>query len=274
MTEQQPAVAGPATGPPGHVVLSGVTKRFAARRRAGAGKSEDLLALQDVSFQVQRSEFVSLLGPSGCGKTTVLRMVAGLLRPDSGQVSVGGRPVRKPGPDRAVVFQNAALLPWLDVVGNVSFGLRLAGTSSDRVRRTTRELIDLVGLAGFEHHLPRELSGGMQQRVGLARALAVNPEILLMDEPFGALDEITRRHMQDELLRIWAAESKTSLFVTHSVDEAVILSDRILVMGARPGRIVADVPVTLPRPRDREVEESADFLALRNEVWGWLEHRS
>jgi NitT/TauT family transport system ATP-binding protein len=201
-------------------------------------------------------------------------MVAGLLRPDSGQVEVSGTQVTQPGPDRAVVFQSAALLPWLDVVGNISFGLKLKKASSESIARITQELIDLVGLTGFEHHLPRELSGGMQQRVGLARALAVDPKILLMDEPFGALDEITRRQLQDELLRIWAADRKTSLFVTHSVEEAVILSDRILVMGARPGRIVADIPVTLPRPRDRAVEQSGEFLTLRNEVWRWLEHRS
>jgi ABC-type nitrate/sulfonate/bicarbonate transport system ATPase subunit len=254
----------------GRVELSGVSKRFTTR---GQGRGGEFTALEDVDFVVEPSEFVSLLGPSGCGKTTVLRMVAGLLRPDTGRVTVGDRAVTKPGPDRAVVFQNAALLPWLDVSQNIAFGMRLLKWPAARVREQTAHYISLVGLTGFERHLPRELSGGMQQRVGLARALAVDPKILLMDEPFGALDEITRRQMQHELLRIWSESQKTSLFVTHSVEEAVILSDRILVMGARPGRIVADLRVDLPRPRNREVEESAEFAELRREVWRWLDRR-
>jgi NitT/TauT family transport system ATP-binding protein len=255
----------------GQVALAGVSKRFVTR---GRGRGTEFQALADVSFVVEPSEFVSLLGPSGCGKTTVLRMVAGLLRPDTGRVQVANHTVTRPGPDRAVVFQNAALLPWLDVEGNVAFGMRLLKWPSARVNEQARHYISLVGLDGFEHHLPRELSGGMQQRVGLARALAVDPKILLMDEPFGALDEITRRQMQNELLRIWSESRKTSLFVTHSVDEAVMLSDRILIMGARPGRILVDLPVDLPRPRDRDVEESAEFIALRREVWRWLDTRS
>jgi ABC-type nitrate/sulfonate/bicarbonate transport system ATPase subunit len=250
-----------AAGEQGRVSLRGVTKRFRGEHPA----------LQDVSLSVERSEFVSVVGPSGCGKTTLLRMVAGLIRPDAGDVEVGGHPVTRPGPDRAVVFQNAALLPWLDVLGNVEFGLKLKKLSRAERTKVALELISLVGLAGFERHLPRELSGGMQQRVGLARALAVDPRILLMDEPFGALDEITRRQMQDELLRIWAADRKTTLFVTHSVDEAVILSDRVVVMGSRPGRVIADIAVSLPRPRSREIEQGPQFLALRNEVWRWLE---
>jgi NitT/TauT family transport system ATP-binding protein len=254
----------------GSVALDHVGKRFVTK---GRGRKTDFVVLEDVSFTVAPSEFVSLLGPSGCGKTTVLRMVAGLLRPATGVVQVGSKRVSKPGPDRAVVFQNAALLPWLDVRGNIAFGMRLLRWPAARVDEQTRRHIDLVGLSGFEHHLPRELSGGMQQRVGLARALAVDPKILLMDEPFGALDEITRRHMQNELLRVWSESRKTSLFVTHSVDEAVILSDRILVMATRPGRIIADIHVDLPRPRDRDVEASAAFVDLRQEVWRWLDRR-
>lgn len=254
----------------GRVSLAGVGKRFVTR---GRGARQGLQALADVSFVVEPSQFVCLLGPSGCGKTTVLRLVAGLLRPDEGRVEVAARRVTKPGPDRAVVFQNAALLPWLDVAGNIAFGMRLMRWPAARVHEQTRHYVDLVGLSGFESHLPNELSGGMQQRVGLARALAVDPKILLMDEPFGALDEITRRQMQNELLRIWAESRKTSIFVTHSVDEAVLLSDRILIMGTRPGRIIADVPVELPRPRDRDVEESAEFISLRQEVWRWLDSR-
>jgi NitT/TauT family transport system ATP-binding protein len=256
------------------VVLEGVTKRFAARGAAGrSAASASHTAVSDVSFGVRPSEFVSLLGPSGCGKTTVLRMVAGLTKPDGGRVLVNGVRVTGAGPDRAMVFQHAALLPWLDVLGNVAFGLRLQRMPSARIARRAAELIELVGLQGFERHLPKELSGGMQQRVGLARALAVDPKILLLDEPFGALDEITRRQMQDELLRIWAAERKTSLFVTHSVEEAIILSDRIVVMATRPGRIVAEIAVDLPRPRSRGLEDSPEFLKLRNEVWRWLEQR-
>lgn len=266
--------AGLAVGTEQSVVLDGVTKRFGGRGRGGApGRSEAHTAVADVSFTVRPSEFVSLLGPSGCGKTTVLRIVAGLTKPDAGQVLVSGTPVTGAGPDRAMVFQHAALLPWLDVVGNVAFGLRLQHLSAAAIARRTAELISLVGLDGFERHLPRELSGGMQQRVGLARALAVDPRILLLDEPFGALDEITRRQMQDELLRIWAAERKTSLFVTHSVEEAIILSDRIVVMTTKPGRVVADIDIDLPRPRGRDLENQPEFLELRSEVWRWLEHR-
>ena len=254
------------------VVLEGVTKQFAARGAAGrSGPNAAHTAVSQVSFGIRPSEFVSLLGPSGCGKTTVLRMVAGLTKPDAGRVLVNGSPVVGAGPDRAMVFQHAALLPWLDVTGNVAFGLRLQKLPAAKISGRVAELIELVGLRGFERHLPKELSGGMQQRVGLARALAVDPKILLLDEPFGALDEITRRQMQDELLRIWAAERKTSLFVTHSVEEAIILSDRILVMATRPGRVVADLAVDLPRPRSRGLEDSPEFLTLRNEVWRWLE---
>jgi NitT/TauT family transport system ATP-binding protein len=264
-TERKPSVSDTET-----VRVLSVTKTFKARARGERAGSAHV-ALENVSCEVRSSEFVSIVGPSGCGKTTLLRMVAGLTRPDTGEVRIGGRRVESTGPDRAVVFQQAALLPWLDVAGNVSFGLKMRRQSTDSAQRRTKELIDLVGLTGFERHLPRELSGGMQQRVGVARALAVDPKILLMDEPFGSLDEITRRNMQGELLRIWAADEKTSIFVTHSVDEAVLLSDRVLAMSTKPGRIVADIPVSLPRPRDREVEKSPEFLKIRNEVWRWLD---
>jgi NitT/TauT family transport system ATP-binding protein len=206
-------------------------------------------ALDDVSFEIQPEEFVSIIGPSGCGKSTVVRIAAGLQRPTSGELLVGDRPVDGPGSDRATVFQSPGLLPWRTIIKNVSMPLELAGL--DRAARETRamEYLELVGLAGFRDHYPRELSGGMQQRVGLARALAVRPRVLLMDEPFGALDAISRQRMQDELLRIWEQARTTVIFVTHAIDEAVLLSDRVIVMG--PGAIVHEATIDLPRPRAR-----------------------
>ncbi|MBB5790210.1 ABC transporter ATP-binding protein [Jiangella mangrovi] len=251
-----------------HVEISGVGRTFASRGRRGQG---DHVALADVSLSIRRSEFLVIVGPSGCGKTTLLRMVAGLTKATTGTITIGGRPIEGPGPDRSMVFQQAALLPWLSVTDNVAFGLRMQGLSVKERTARAAELIELVGLQGFDQHLPRELSGGMQQRVGLARALAVDPKILLMDEPFGALDEITRRQLQGELLRIWAADQKTSLFVTHSVEEAVLLADRVVIMGTNPGRIVAEIAVGLPRPRTKDVTQTAEFQELRNEVWRWLE---
>jgi NitT/TauT family transport system ATP-binding protein len=238
------------------------------RRRGGSGDgTSSFRAIDGVSLEIGPREFVSVIGPSGCGKTTLLRMVAGLTRPDAGAILVDGRPVTGPGNERAMVFQNAALLPWADVTTNVALGLKLRGI--DRRTRLARaqEAIDLVGLTGFEQALPRELSGGMQQRVGLARALVVDPAYLLMDEPFGSLDEITRREMQAHLLRVWATQEKGAMFVTHSVDEAVILSDRVVVMSPRPGRIVADKVVQLPTPRTHALESSSEFVAMRAQVW-------
>ncbi|HEX5451535.1 MAG TPA: ABC transporter ATP-binding protein [Candidatus Limnocylindrales bacterium] len=257
----------PAGRPDGRgIVIDGVVKLFTRRRSAGGGRV--LRALEDVSFTIRPHEFVAVIGPSGCGKTTLLRIVAGLVRADAGAVMVDGRPIAGPGGERAMVFQQPSLLPWADVMTNVAFGLKIQGASrSDRLARA-EALVGLVGLAGFERSLPRELSGGMQQRVGLARALAVDPRYLLMDEPFGSLDEITRRGMQAELMRIWARQEKAAMFVTHSVDEAVILSDRVVVLSPRPGRVVRDITVDLPRPRDHAVERSPRFLALRDEVWG------
>ena len=253
-----------------HVEIAGVGRTFASRGGRGRGAH---VALADVSLSIRRSEFVVIVGPSGCGKTTLLRMVAGLTKPDTGSITIGGRPVVRPGPDRSMVFQQASLLPWLSVTDNVAFGLRLQSVPVRERAARAAELIELVGLQGFEHHLPKELSGGMQQRVGLARALAVDPKILLMDEPFGALDEITRRQLQGELRRIWAADQKTSLFVTHSGEEAVLLADRVVIMGTNPGRIVAEIDIGLPRPRSKDVAQTAEFLELRNEVWRWLDQR-
>jgi NitT/TauT family transport system ATP-binding protein len=249
--------------------IQGTSKIFA--RRGADGRTGALRVLDDVSFHIDPHEFVAVIGPSGCGKTTLLRMVAGLERFDAGTILVDDRPVTGPGDERAMVFQHASLLPWLDVISNIAFGLKLRGISrTDRFEHAGR-LLDLVGLTGFEHSYPKELSGGMQQRVGLARALAVDPSYLLMDEPFGSLDEITRRGMQTELMQIWSKQRKAAMFVTHSVDEAVILSDRVVVLSARPGRVVADIAIDLPRPRSHAQESSPEFVAARERVWSTIE---
>lgn len=207
-------------------------------------------ALSGVDLEVHPNEFVSLIGPSGCGKTTVLKILAGLLAPSSGRVYIGDHEVRGPGTDRATVFQSPGLMPWKTVLGNVVLALEFAGKKASAREETARRYVDLVGLQEFHDHYPGELSGGMQQRVGIARALAIQPNVLLMDEPFGALDALTRNQMQTELLSIWEKEKRTVLFVTHSMDEAILLSDRIVVM--KEGAIAAEVDVSLPRPRSRE----------------------
>jgi len=205
-------------------------------------------ALDDVSFDVTADSFVSIIGPSGCGKTTLLRIVAGLVPASEGRVLIGGNPVKGPGPDRAMVFQMIGLLPWRTVLENVEFGLEMRGMPAAERRARATAQIEAMGLTRFMSHYPWELSGGMQQRVGIARALVVDPQTLLMDEPFGALDALTRTKLQDELVRIWERDRKTVLFVTHSVDEALLLSDRIIVM-SRNGRVKREIEVDLPRPR-------------------------
>ncbi|MPZ22974.1 MAG: ATP-binding cassette domain-containing protein [Dehalococcoidia bacterium] len=228
------------------------------------------VALADVSFNVRENEFLSIIGPSGCGKTTLLKMLAGLTRISAGGIFVDGRPVRGPGPERAMVFQNFVLLPWADVLTNAAFGLELRGVPRRKARERASTELARVGLSNFEHNYPYELSGGMQQRVGIARALAVDPRILLMDEPFGSLDAQTRQLMQDDLLQLWQAERKTVIFVTHGVDEAVYLSDRILVMDTHPGRVREMVEVPLPRPRDRHARQTAEFAQLTAYLWETL----
>ncbi len=247
----------PAAGP--KIVVSHVTHRFPAE------EAERDLALQDVNLTIAPNEFVAVVGRSGCGKTTLLNLIAGLLRPTAGEVRVDGRLVEGPGPDRGMVFQNSALFPWLTAIENVEFGPRNLGMPPERRRALARELIDLVRLRGFENRYPRELSGGMKQRVAIARALATDPEILLMDEPFGALDELTRAEMQEELLRIWEARRKTVVFVTHSIMEAIYLSDRVIVLSPHPGRVRKEVPIALPRPRQRS---SSAFMAYYEEIHG------
>ncbi|MFG1710370.1 ABC transporter ATP-binding protein [Nonomuraea sp. M3C6] len=232
--------------PSGGIEVAGLSKTY---RRVVGREISLTAALADVSFSVAPQEFVSVIGPSGCGKSTIMKILAGLLDPTSGSVKVSGRPVEGPGIDRGCVFQSPGLMPWKTVVDNVVLALEFAGVPKRERRRRAKEYVGLVGLDGFERHHPGELSGGMQQRVGIARALAIEPVVLLMDEPFGALDALSRTRMQDELLRIWEQTKKTVLFITHSIEEAVVLSDRVLVMGN--GVIAADVPIDLPRPRSR-----------------------
>jgi NitT/TauT family transport system ATP-binding protein len=244
--------------------IEDIHKSFFKATRNGMA---EVAALAGVSFAVERGSLISIIGPSGCGKSTLLRIVDGLIQPDRGRVLVDGAEVREPGFDRAVVFQYFGLYPWRTVLANVEFGLELQNVAKSERNRRARENIDLVGLSGFEDHYPHELSGGMRQRVGFARALTTNPEIILMDEPFSAVDEQTRELLQHELHGLWAKTGKTILFVTHSIDEAVYMSDRIIVMGARPGRIVAVVDVDLPRPRDDGTRALPQFGRIRTDAW-------
>ena len=232
---------------------------------------DELVALQDINLAVERGEFISVVGPSGCGKTTFLRIVAGLERATSGEVLLDGRAVHRPGTDRGFVFQNDSLLPWRTVFANAIIGREVAGQVGPAERQRTMELLKLVGLEGFEHYHPRQLSGGMRQRVNLARALAIDPEILLMDEPFSALDAQTREIMQTELLRIWEQGRKTVLFVTHQIDEAVFLSDRVLVFGRRPGRLQESVEIEMPRPRALAIKRTPEFVAYVDRIWRLIE---
>lgn len=233
----------------------------ALSKRYPVGEGE-VVALASTSLHIAEGEFVCLLGPSGCGKSTLLKIVAGLIPASGGSVLINGRSVAGPGPDRAVVFQDYALFPWMTVTDNVEFGLAARGVDAARRRQVSGELLRVVGLGDFAEKYPHHLSGGMKQRVSIARALAVDPVLLLMDEPFGALDAQTRYVMQQELLRIWRAYRKTVLFVTHSIEEALYLGDRVLIMTARPGRIKADLRVAQPRPRDVAGDE---FTRLRKQ---------
>jgi len=239
--------------------------------------NSDTIALEDLNLEIEKREFLCILGPSGCGKSTFIRVLAGLTKPSSGQVTINGKKVTGPGSDRALVFQENVLLPWRTTFGNVKFGLELKDPSN-QINKRALQFIELVGLRGFEHYYPDELSGGMRQRVGLARALAVGPEILLMDEPFGALDAQTRAILQDELLKIWEMQRKTVIFSTHSIEEAIYLSDRIAVMTPRPGRIKKILNVDLCRPREYVQKMTPEFTKLRLHVWKlikenrWIEH--
>ena len=230
-----------------------------------------LRALGGIDLKVMDGELVSIVGPSGCGKTTFLSVVDGLIPASAGRILVDGRVVTKPGPDRAVVFQDASLLPWRTVLGNVRYGLECLKVGAREARERATHFINLVGLSGFEDHYPYELSGGMQQRVNLARALVVDPKILLMDEPFASLDAQTREVMQEELLQIWLKAKKTVLFVTHQIDEAIYLSDRVIVFTGRPGRVKQSIPVTIERPRRLAVKREAHFHGIEDAIWSLIE---
>jgi NitT/TauT family transport system ATP-binding protein len=235
-------------------------------------RGTDFVALGGVSLDVADGEFVTIVGPSGCGKSTLLNICAGLDTPSGGEVTVDGAPVRGPSPQRGVIFQQYALFPWLTVRRNVEFGLRLMRLTAAERRNRAERAIELVGLSKFADALPKTLSGGMKQRCAIARAYAVDPSILLMDEPFGALDALTRVSLQDQLLDTWSADRRTVLFITHDVDEAVYLGNRVVVMAAGPGRIDRIVDVGLPYPRTEKIRLSPEFAALRGEVWRAVYH--
>jgi len=238
-------------------------------------EQKSFVAFEEVNLQVQPGEFVCIVGPSGCGKTTLLNVVAGLLRYEQGEMRIGDRPINGPGVDRAMVFQQASLLPWRTVRGNVRYGMEMQRRFDEStMAKTTDYYIGLVGLRGFEDRYPSALSGGMQQRVNLARALATDPKLLLMDEPFAALDAQTREFMQAELLKIWAQTGKTVVFITHQIDEAVYLSDRVVVMGTRPGRIKRDFQVPFERPRQLAIKHDPLFHRLSGDIWSLIEEEA
>ncbi|KQN79346.1 sulfonate ABC transporter ATP-binding protein [Duganella sp. Leaf61] len=239
-----------------HILIDGVGKVFHTAGR-------DMVALQGIDLAIPQGQFVCLLGPSGCGKSTLLNAVAGFAPPTAGTITAGGRLVTGPGPERGMVFQEYALFPWMTVADNIGFGLRIQGKGEAATGARVEQLLAMLSLADFRHRYPKDLSGGMRQRVAIARVLALDSPIMLMDEPFGALDALTRRNLQDELLRLWAALNKTIIFVTHSIEEAIYLADRIVVMTYRPGTIKRDLLVDLPRLRD---PADASFNALKREL--------
>ena len=234
------------------------------------GDANGVLALDDVSLKVARNEFCVIVGPSGCGKSSLLYLAAGLNDATSGSIKVDGREVIEPGPDRGMVFQSYTLFPWLTVRANIEYGPKRKGLPAEQRKQIVDQYLDEVGLAPFADHYPAQLSGGMKQRVAIARALANDPAVLLMDEPFGALDSQTRGTMQKLLLRVWERQQKTVLFVTHDIDEALVLGDRVLVMTARPGKIKAEIKVDIPRPRSMDVILEPDFIALKRRILGLL----
>ena len=244
--------------------LDHVEKTYRTRR------GEPVAALDDITLEVGENEFVTLVGPSGCGKSTLLKLVSGLVPATRGRVQIRGQAVREPLSDVGFVFQQPVLLPWRSVLDNVLFSVEMLGLDSRQYRKPAGDLLELTGLAGFESRYPRELSGGMQQRVAICRALLPDPGLLLMDEPFGALDAMTREEMSLELLRIWEERRKTILFVTHSIPEAILLADRVVVMTPRPGRIARVLTVDLPRPRTMDLEFDPRFKAASDEVRGLI----
>lgn len=252
------------------IEISGVTQEFEK-------KDGKFLALDTVNLNVEQNEFICVVGPSGCGKTTLLNIIAGLCKPTTGTVKVRGELVTGPGKGKGVVFQQYALYPWLTVEKNVEFGMRMKGVPKVERAEIAKKYIDLVGLSKFAKAYPKELSGGMKQRVAIARAYATAPEVLLMDEPFGALDAQTRAQLQENLLKTWEQERKTCFFITHDVEEAVLLATKIIIMSAGPGHITEIVPVTLPYPRTQQTKLTSEFNELKNQIWNkvyreYLEH--
>jgi NitT/TauT family transport system ATP-binding protein len=246
-----------------------LTKRYWLER-----DKREVLALDDVSVAVEDGEFVAIVGPSGCGKTTLLNIVAGLLPYEEGAVRIDGTKVAAPGVDRAVVFQHSSLLPWRSILGNVRYGMEMQKRFDEAtISQRAEQFLKMVGLTGFERHYPRELSGGMQQRVNLARALAADPKVLLMDEPFAALDAQTREFMQAELLKIWSQARKTVLFITHQINEAVYLADRVVVMSARPGQVKDVFKIPFSRPRTLHLKRDPKFLEIEDAIWQLVEEK-
>jgi len=242
--------------------LHGVSKSFEGR---GQGR---LPVLQHIDLDIRPGEFLTIIGPSGCGKTTLLNLIGGFLRPTTGSISKDGDEITGPGPDRTMVFQDYALFPWLTVADNIAFGLRAKGVAKAELVRRVQHFLNLVGLSGFSDVYPPQLSGGMRQRVSIARALAPDPDVVLMDEPFAALDSITRDRLQEELLAIWSQSQRTFVLITHNIEEAVFLSDRIVVMGSRPGRIRSILDIALPRPRRPEIRiRDHAFLELKQRIF-------
>ncbi|PRB18411.1 ABC transporter ATP-binding protein [Microbacterium sp. MYb62] len=250
------------------LTLKNVSKTFTVKKSRAYSTTH---ALEDVSFDVEDGEFIAIIGASGCGKSTILRMIDGLDFPTRGEIRLRGEIVTGPGPDRGVVFQQPSLLPWRTVQRNIEFGLECNGMAAAERQDRVAQYVELVGLGGFEGHYPAQLSGGMQQRVGLARAYAVDPGILLLDEPFGALDAQTRVVLQTELERVWRAERKTTVLITHDMEEAVYLADRVIVMGNRPGRVTDIIDVPFGRPRGEELRASAEFGELKQQLWRALQ---
>ena len=259
MSQTQTAPMAPATGSSTRIEIDGLVKEFGSLR-----------VFEDVNLEIGQRECVAIVGPSGCGKTTLLRCIDGLVQPSAGEVRINGTAVRKPPKGVAVVFQHFGLFPWKTVFNNVAYGMQMAGASKTAIRERVPKMIELVGLTGFEKAYPYQLSGGMQQRTGLARALAVEPEVLLMDEPFASIDAQTREILQFELLRIWESRPTSMVFVTHSIDEAVLMGDRVVVLRGRPSTVEEVIDVGLPRPRTRETLSSPRFAEVREHVWSEL----
>jgi NitT/TauT family transport system ATP-binding protein len=251
----------------GHILVEHLRVRFGRNSSA-------VEAVSDVSMEVKPGEFVSIIGPSGCGKSTLLNVVAGFVTPSAGKVTVDGKATDNPGADRGMVFQQHSLFPWLTVRRNVEFGLKQQGMDSSHREQAARTLLGLAGLLAFENHYPEQLSGGMKQRVGIVRALATSPQVLLMDEPFGALDAQTRVVMQQILTNMWQRFRISVLFITHDIDESIFLSDRVYVMTARPGRIKAEIPIPLPRPRTPDMAATPEYLAIKHKLRNLISEES